>query len=174
MKTYLEIQVPLYYDHPWLAELRAACSHIPVRWQNGFFHITMAFIDDTPMTEDLLPILDSHLNKAKAPTLVFDKLDAFSTNSMMHIIHLTSTDIPEDFLLLVSAIRNDLKKAGCRMESDFRLHVTLGRVMNHYITLSKLCETLASFHSPKLSFCLTDVDYRVFRGTTLYETELNR
>ena len=63
MKTYLEIQVPLDYDHPWLAELRAACSHIPVRWQNGFFHITMAFIDDTPKDIDIQNIINYLTNK---------------------------------------------------------------------------------------------------------------
>ena len=47
MKTYLEIKVPLRYDAIWFEELRRAFQQIEVKWQTGFFHITMAFIDDT-------------------------------------------------------------------------------------------------------------------------------
>ncbi len=61
MKTYLELQVPLSTDAPWLQELRQALRPSPVQWQQGFYHITMAFIDDTPMNADLCPILKKHL-----------------------------------------------------------------------------------------------------------------
>ena len=47
MKSYLEIQVPLRYDAHWLEGLRTALHQINVRWQMGYYHITMAFLDET-------------------------------------------------------------------------------------------------------------------------------
>ena len=51
MKTYLEIKVPIQYDVAWFAELRKALNGIPVKWQKGFFHITMVFIDETVLKD---------------------------------------------------------------------------------------------------------------------------
>ena len=47
MKTYLEIKVPISYNAPWFSELRKALKDMPVHWQNGYYHITMAFLDET-------------------------------------------------------------------------------------------------------------------------------
>ena len=115
MKTYLEIQVPLRNDVAWFEELRNICKNIDVRWQMGYYHITMAFIDDTPIGVDFRPLLEKHLRSFAAPTLTFDMLDAFTAMSGMHIIYLTATDIPQSFMSLVQAIRSDLKTAGCVM-----------------------------------------------------------
>ena len=172
MKSYLEIQVPLRYDAKWFQELRAVCQHIPVKWQTGYYHITMAFLDETPEDVDLRPILDRHLNTLAAPTLCFDKLDAFTANSGMHIIHLTATDVPQDFLATIERIRTDLKAVGCRIESDFRLHVTLGREKDTGVTVSAIREQIRTVRLSMSCFTLTDVDYREFRGKTLYITRL--
>ena len=61
MKTYLEIQVPLRYNASWFQELRFACQNIDVRWQMAYYHITMAFVDETPEDVDLRPLLEKHL-----------------------------------------------------------------------------------------------------------------
>lgn len=174
MKSYLEIQVPLRYNAKWFQELRAVCQHIPVKWQMGYYHITMAFLDETPADVDLQPILEKHLARLDAPTLCFDKLDAFTANSGMHIIHLTATNVPLDFLSAIDHIRTDMKATGCRIESDFRLHVTLGRVKDVNINLSDIQESISSVSIPTFSLCLTDIDYRVFRGEVLYETVLKQ
>ena len=81
MKTYLEIQVPLRNDAAWFKDLRSICQYIDVRWQMGHFHITMAFIDETPTGVDLCPLLEKYLRTFTAPILSFDKLDAFTSNS---------------------------------------------------------------------------------------------
>lgn len=89
MKTYLEIQVPISPDAPWFQELRRSLANIPVRWQSGFYHITMAFLDDTPHGIDLCPIFRKHLRTAMAPVMTFDRLDYFTATYGGYIIYLT-------------------------------------------------------------------------------------
>jgi 2'-5' RNA ligase len=172
MKTYLEIQVPLRYNASWFQELRLACRNIDVRWQMAYHHITMAFVDETPENIDIRPLLEKHLNAFPAPTLTFDKLDVFTAMSGMHIIYLTATDVPQSFLSLIENIRSDMKTAGCVVDSWFRLHVTLGRVKDPHIQLATIQELMESVSLPAFSLTLEDVDYRIFRGKTLYETKL--
>ncbi len=172
MKSYLEIQVPLRYDAPWQEELRDVLRHVNVRWQKGYYHITVAFLDETPLDKNLCPILERHLNQLNAPTLTFDKLDVFSTRSATHIIYLTASDVPHDFLSAIDSIRTELKAAGSRMDSNFRLHVTLGRVVDPRIKLQTLRELVGKVPLPSLPLTLCDVDYREFRGRTFYETRL--
>ena len=174
MKTYLEIQVPLKYNASWFQELRLACRNIDVKWQMAYHHITMAFVDETPENIDLRPLLEKHLNAFPALTLTFDKLDVFTAMSGMHIIYLTATDVPQSFLSLIENIRSDMKAAGCVVDSWFRLHVTLGRVKDPHIQLAAIQELTESVPLPAFSLTLEDVDYRVFRGKTIYETKLNR
>ena len=174
MKTYLEIQVPLKYNASWFQELRLACRNIDVKWQMAYHHITMAFVDETPENIDLRPLLEKHLNAFPALTLTFDKLDVFTAMSGMHIIYLTATDVPQSFLSLIEIIRSDMKAAGCVVDSWFRLHVTLGRVKDPHIQLATIQELAKSVSLPAFSLTLEDVDYRVFRGKTIYETKLNR
>lgn len=173
MKTYLEIQVPLRYDASWFQELRFAFRNIDVKWQMAYYHITMAFVDETPEDVDLRPMLEKHLNTFPAPTLTFNKLDAFTAMSGMQIIYLTATEIPDSFLSLIENIHSDMKDAGCVMDSWFRLHVTLGRVKDPDVLLSAIQELTESVSLSAFSLTLEDVDYRIFRGRTLYETRLN-
>ena len=172
MKTYLEIKVPIKYDDPWFKELRSLFADIPVRWQKDFYHITMAFVNDTPKGIDMCPILKGHLANVVAPVLTFDRLDVFSTGSGMHIFHLSASQVPEDFLALTESIRADMKAAGCLIQSDFMLHVTLGRLRDFNIRLPKLKRMIKFLTLPPFTLTLTDVDYREFRGSTIYETQL--
>ena len=172
MKTYLEIQVPLKYNASWFQELRLACRNFDVKWQMAYHHITMAFIDETPENIDIRPLLEKHLKTFTAPTLTFDKLDVFTAMSGMHIIYLTATDVPQSFLSLIENIRSDIKAVGCVVDSGFRLHVTLGRVKDPHIQLATIQELMESVSLPAFSLTLEDVDYRIFRGKTLYETKL--
>ena len=174
IKSYLEIQVPIGKDAAWFEDLWKKFSGIPVKWQDGFYHITLAFLNETPEDVDLRPILQKHLNEAYAPTLTFDKLDVFTTASGMFIIYLTSTCVPESFCELVGAIRKDLKAAGCRIQSDFMLHVTLGRVRDENVNLTSLNRLLDSVTVSPFTLSLSDVDYRVFRGRILYESKLKQ
>ena len=173
MKTYLEIKVPIKYDDPWFEELRNHFTGIPVRWQKDFYHITMVFINEAPKGLDMRPLLEKHLATAQAPEITFDQLDAFSTRSGMHIIYLSASEVPKSFHALTEAIRADMKAVGCVIHSDFMLHVTLGRVKS-FDGLSDIKERMSSVSSPSFTLPLTDVDYRVFRGRMIYETNLKR
>ena len=172
MKTYLEIKVPIRFGEEWFEDLRDVLDDVTVTWQKGFYHITMVFLDFTPTDVDLRPILRRHLEKAPAPVITFDKLDAFSTRSDMHIINMTASKVPEDFLALIEALRTDLKEAGCKIQSGFKLHVTLGRVKDPSVRISELKQMMSSVDFPTFTLTLTDVDFRVFRGETVYETTL--
>ena len=174
MKTYLEIKVPINYDDSWFEELRSHFAGIPVRWQKDFYHVTLVFVNGTPKGIDLCTLLKKHLATAQAPMLTFDQLDVFAVSSGMHIIHLTATDVPDTFLALIESIRDDMKAVGCMILSDFMLHVTLGRLKDLNIQLLELRSLAKIFSMPPLPMVLTDVDYREFRGKTIYETQLSR
>jgi len=173
LKTYLEIQVPIRYEDTWFRELRSRFSNSPVRWQKGYYHITMAFINETPKGIDMRPILERHLSSAVAPRVVFDRLDAFSINQGKYIIHLATSHVPEEFLSLTESIRADMKDVGCVIYSDFLLHVTLGRIYSSDVELSDIMEVLDKITMPPITLTLTDMDYRLYRGRTLFETRLN-
>ena len=172
MKTYLEIQVPLKFNASWFQDLRLACRNIDVRWQMAYHHITMAFVDETPEDVNLIPILEKHLKGMNAPTLTFDKLDVFTSRSGTHILYLTATDVPQDFLTAIDSIREELKAVGCRIDSPFRLHVTLGRVPDRRIKLNMLQNRVETVALDAFSLTLDKVDYREYKGTTIYETRL--
>lgn len=172
MKTYLEIKVPINYDDSWFKELRNHFAGIPVRWQKHFFHITMVFIDDTPKGIDMRPLLEKHLATAQAPTITFDRLDVFSIKSGRYIIHLSTNYVPEGFLALTESISVEMKAIGCVIHTDFMLHVTLGRIRSFDIKLSDIKAVISAVPSPSFTLTLTDVDYKEFRGRTIYETQL--
>lgn len=172
MKTYLEIKVPISFEAPWFYELRKALANIPVHWQTGYYHITMVFIDKTPKDVDLQPYLDKYLASLAAPTLSFDKLDVFTASSGMNIINLTATVVPDDFLFAIEYIRKELKNVGARIESAFRLHVTLGRIIDTNLNLPIIRTLIDKVPLPMLSLNLTDVEYREFRGRTIYFKKL--
>ena len=91
----------------------------------------------------------------------------------MFIVHLTSTTIPDDFLLLTEAIRSNMKAVGCQIDSEFRLHVTLGRIIDKDLSLQNLQDLVYTVSLKPFILMLSDVDYREFRGKTIYETKLS-
>ena len=173
MQSYLEIRVPLRMNAGWFTELKDVLWDVPVRWRNGFHHITIAFLDETPVGVDLRPMLEKHLKGFSAPALTFDKVDVFGKRSGGGVIYLTASNVPESFLTLTKRIREDMEKMGCVIESEFKLHVTLGRVGREAkIGLGGLKRIVEAVEVPAFTLTLTDVDYREFRGRTIYETKL--
>ena len=167
MKSYLEIKVPISYDDYWFRELRDLLDGVDIRWQRGYYHITMAFLDFAPDDVNLVPGLNEHPDEVIAPSITFDKLDAFSSGYHRQVIHLTTTQAPDDFLALVEDVRRYFLAKGCKMQSDFKLHVTLGRVQDPRMNVRKLQDIISQVELPTLTFELPDVEYRIFRGKTL-------
>ena len=172
MKSYIEIKVPISYDDYWFRELRDLLDGVDIRWQRGYYHITMAFLDETPERVNLVPGLNEILSEAIAPTITFDTLDAFASGPHRQVIHLTTTDIPEDFLDLVEDIRRYFKAKGCVIQSDFKLHVTLGRVQEPRMNVRKLKDIISQVEMPEFTMELSEVEYRIFRGKTLGQWKL--
>ena len=132
----------------------------------------MVFINDTPMCIDIRPLLEKHLATAQAPVITFDQLDVFPIISGRYIIHLSTSHVPEGFLALTESICSDMKTVGCVIRTDFMLHVTLGRIRSFDFKLSDLKVVTGNVSLPSLTLTLSNVDYREFRGKTIYETQL--
>lgn len=160
MQNYLKIDVPLLKNARWFDALKRTLNGYPVKWQNGGYHITMAFINENPNHINLIPVFEKHLSSAVAPVLLFDKIDAFTANiSSNHIINLTTTTIPDSFLSLVESIRYDLKEVGCILESDFKLHVTLGRQDISIVDINTLSSLVKQVQITPFSLTLTDAHF---------------
>ena len=167
MKSYLEIKVPISFNDYWFQELRDLLDGVDIRWQRGFYHITMAFLDFAPDNVNLVPGLNGILEDALSTTITFDQLDAFASGANRQVIHLTTTEAPKDFLELVEDVRRYFKAKGCLIQSDFRLHVTLGRVQDPRMNVRKLKDIISRVDLPAFTMDLADLEYRVFRGKTL-------
>ena len=172
MKTYLEIKVPISYVAPWFCELRESLKHIPVHWQNGYYHITMVFLDQTYKLPDVKAIMHKYLDNAKAVTITFDKLDVFTTNSGMLIVYLTTNSIPETFQTMVKDIRGEINHTSSKTQSDFRFHVTLGRISEPSTDEDGIRFLIGKVDLPPFTLSLNEVEYREFRGRSIYKNTL--
>ena len=66
MKSYIEIKVPISFDEYWFQELRDLLNGVDIRWQRGYYHITMAFLDFAPDGVNMVPGLNDILSDAVA------------------------------------------------------------------------------------------------------------
>ncbi len=167
MKSYIEMKVPIRFEDSWFRQLRDLLDGVDIRWQRGYYHITMAFLDFAPDKVNMIPGLNGILDDAVAPVITFDMLDAFASGYHRQVIHLTTTEVPEEFLDMVEQIRQYFLAKGCEIQSDFKLHVTLGRVQDPKMNVRKLKDIISQVDLPTFTMELTDVEYRVFRGKTL-------
>ena len=172
MKSYLEIKVPITFAAPWFVELRDSLKDVPVLWQRDYYHITMAFIDDTQNIPAIKAIMHKYLDNANAVTITFDKLDIFATRSGMLVVYLTTSSIPKTFQSLVNNIRDEICYTKSKMQSGFRLHVTLGRISEPSTDIDDIGFLLDEVDLPPLMLTLNKVEYREFRGRNFYTNTL--
>ena len=73
MKNYLEFKIPVQRNAQWYKELCEAMQEvrIPVRWQNGFYHITVAFLHDDLHVKELREAFACILSGKKAPSITW-------------------------------------------------------------------------------------------------------
>ena len=167
LKNYLAISVPLCQDAHWFSQLRGALSHVTVRWQKGHYHSTIAFMNEMPEAS----MLEEYFTRQTAPTLTFDKLDAFSTSSE-HILCITSSKPSEAFMSLVLTLRKQLIESKCLPPQDFLLHVTLARIPIRAISLHDLKALIAPICIPSFTMTLTEVKHIIYKGDTIKSWEL--
>ena len=172
MKSYLEIKVPITFNALWFQELREALKDMPVVWQKDYFHITIAFMDDTQHLPDVEAIMHKYLDNAHPVTMTFDKLDVFSTGSGMLIVHLTASEIPVYFQTLVDDIRCDISCTNSNIQSNFRLHVTLGRITEHEVDIDDVGFLIDEINLSPFTLTLEEDEHRVFRGRRIYNNNL--
>ena len=167
LKNYLAISVPLCQDAHWFSQLRGALSHVTVRWQKGHYHSTIAFMNEMPEAS----MLEEYFTRQTAPTLTFDKLDAFSTSSE-HILCITSSKPSEAFMSLVLTLRKQLIESKCLPPQDFLLHVTLARIPIRAIGLDDLKALIAPICIPTFTMTLTEVKHIIYKGDPIRSWEL--
>lgn len=173
-KSYIEIKVPFTYQTDSFNRLRHVLYKIPVRWQQDFYHITMAFIDDTQNVDDIKRIVFKIFALIPPIEITFDKFDAFTTPSGMHIIHLSPSNIPDELRLLNENLRKEIIDSGSSMNSDFYLHVTLGRIKGQEIALDNVRRLVNQVKFSPFTISLREVVYRYFRGNIINKVILNK
>lgn len=169
MKSYLEVKVLLDNEASWLEKLRSKISEhgINVRWQNAYYHITVAFIHEEPHEESIRSLFFNCLKWRVAPSLTFDKLDAFSISPGRHILYLTSEHPSEEFSAMVKEVRETLAGTSCDFDKDFRLHVTLGRVFDERVGIGQLKSIANSIEVPPFTMRLPEAQYHEYRGEVI-------
>ena len=145
---------------------------IPVIWQRDYYHITMAFIDDTQHLPEIETIMQKYLDSAKPVSIIFDKLDVFTATNGMLIVNLTATEIPAEFQALVDDIRCDVSCTNSNIQSDFKLHVTLGRITEPEADIDDVGFLIDEIDLTPFTLTLDEVEYRVFRGRSIYKNKL--
>ena len=98
MKNYLELKIPVQRNAQWYRELCDAMQEerIPVRWQNGFYHITVAFLHNDNHVMELRDAFSQILSGRQAPSITLDKLEAFATQSGKEIVINLAPSHPSD------------------------------------------------------------------------------
>ena len=143
-----------------------------MRWQRNYYHIIMAFIDDTQHLPEVEAIMHKYLDNARPVTITFDTLDVFITNTGMFIVNLTTNHIPDEFQKLVDDIRCDICCTKSDMQSDFRLHVTLGRIIKQKNDIDEVGYLFDEIDFKPFTLSLNEVEYRLFRGRSIYKNLL--
>lgn len=166
-QSYLQLFVPLDRRARWYRALKVTLSGVRgTRWQDGHFHVTVAFINDdvdVAGAGKLAEVMDGELVGMAAPVLTFDTLEAFTTQGGgMHIVYLTASRVPDGWVAFVDRLRAKLIGLGYHL-GPFQLHVTLVRVPVGSIGLEDLRRHIGSVDAPQLSSTLTKADYRFYR-----------
>ena len=175
MKNYLELKIPVQRNARWYRELCDAMQgeRIPVRWQNGFYHITVAFLHDDNHVKELGDAFLQILSKRQAPSITLDKLEAFATQSGKEIvINLAPSHPSHDLLALVDDIRTVAISSGSQISKDFFIHITLGRIDAQDATLDEVKDVLSTIDFEPFTVSIREAEYRYFRAATINQWTL--
>ena len=177
--TYLELKVPLRWSAEWFENLRNAMAEekIPVKWQGGSYHITAVFANNTSERERVQELLDAFeriLSKQTPLSLTLDKVDAFVTQSNEEIIvNITSKSPSKEFVALMDKLRTEAKNVVGDIESEFRLHITLGRIDSSKASIEQVRRITDSITVPSFDLSLKEAEFRFYRGSTIRKWGLN-
>lgn len=164
--NYIEIEVPINGRSSWMDELHSELRRYGVKWQNGFYHITMAFIHNSTDEERqaITDIVDDVIAGQNAFPMTFGELDAFTTRGKRtHVIYLRPIESDSAFNQMVNTLRSRISEVTTEMEPDFQLHVTLGRVDASNVTLQELKKAIAFIDAPEEDIVLRKVNHQIFK-----------
>lgn len=174
--NYLELKVPIRQNAVWFVKLREAmaAAHIPVKWQNrGTYHITVAFIKGDEQVEALRAAFERHLNDCDAPSLTFDEVNVFEAkNEPNFIVNLTSSRPSPEFVNFVDTLRQEISTLDAEIESEFKLHVTLGRIDVASTSLEEVKKLADSIQVPPFTLLLKDANYRYYQGGVIHQWKM--
>ncbi len=175
MKNYIELKIPVQRNAQWYRELCDAMQEerIPVRWQNGFYHITVAFVHDDTHVDILREAFSRILSGRKAPSITLDKIEAFQTQNGKEIIINIAPSHPSDELLtLINEIRTAAINSGSQISKDFFIHITLGRIDAQDATLDEVKDVISAIDFEPFTVSIREAEYRYFRGATINQWTL--
>ena len=164
--NYIEIEVPISSRSSWMDELYGELRRYGVKWQNGFYHITMAFIHNSTDEERkaITDIVDDVIASQNAFPMTFGELDAFTTRGKKtHVIYLRPTGSNAVFNNMVNTLRSRIAEVTTEIEPDFQLHVTLGRVDASNVSLSDLKKAIEFVDAPEEDITLRKINHQVFK-----------
>ena len=172
MSNYLEIKTPIRDSAEWFTRLRKAMAaeHIHVEWQKVPFHITAVFINNDNPVPELTETFDRILDNQAALELTFDKVDVFKTRSgSEYIVNLTATQPSKEFSSFIDTLREEARKVGAEIDSDFILHITLGRIgiEESGNALNQLKRITDAIHVPPFTLSLNEMKYRYYKGDSI-------
>lgn len=164
--NYIEIEVPISNKSSWMNELHSELRRFGVKWQNGFYHITMAFIHNSTDEErnSITAIVDDAIVNQEAFPMTFGELDAFTTRGRRtHVIFTRPSEENSSFNKMVNTLRNRIAEVATEVEPDFQLHVTLGRVDAANVTLSELRKAIKFVNAPEEKIILRKINHQAFK-----------
>ena len=166
-ENYLEFKVPVRQNAEWITNLREEMEseNVPVRWKNGWYHITVAFMKDDQHVEALKKAFGKILFKTEAFQLTLNKVGVFKARIRNElIINLTSSAPSERFMSLVGSLRSEVEKIGVNLESDFLLHITLGWIDANMASLEEVEKVVNKIVVPPFTLTIKDAEYRYQKG----------
>ena len=134
---------------------------------NFSYHITVAFIYEEPKDESIRSLFFNCLKWRVAPSLTFDKLDAFTISHDRHILFLISEHPSEEFSTMVREVRDTLAGTSCNFDKDFRLHVTLGRVFDERVGIDQLKSIINPIAVSPFTMRIREAQYHEYRGEVM-------
>jgi hypothetical protein len=156
MGTYFNIPIGISKTANWYQLLTNGVLRNVVEWQKGHFHITSAFILNNAGFDPKSMHFDDHNHFI----LTLDKLEVFQTGKgNEYVVAITSSNPMPELIDFIFNLRNELISGGCDISQAFRLHITLGKVNIHKITLEELKQYVCCIDLPSFQLKIDRMEY---------------
>lgn len=143
---FLEFDVPVSYNDPWLQAVRRQLRGYGVKWQGKSFFITVLGLEDVPDNHGILYFLPARTRYHAAPSVAFDHLEAYISKSGKYIyVALAPSQPSEQLSEIIDQIRSYAQDRGCTITNTKRMSVSIGRISamgKDLISLQQLLKTI--------------------------------